>query len=328
MSRVAKILFSPHLSKIDQKKSGKIANALTIKTYREIWNELGSFAKHELNLIDMQALESHHIEEYMRQKMTHNITEQRAELISSAIGKLQTGLEHLGLEFNNSYQYKPYDFEIRKIILKEARQLGLIKETSKQKNYSRAYENPLALIDAISDERYKLAAKIQFESGTRLEGILEIYRHTRIKTLKLQINKLEHLITIEKVDREYSIVHQLNGIKKDEFTQTLKGQLLTVEKGGKPGIVQLDTNTYWDLDNIIRSEGKFIINKNIYRKLLKEASQKTAQKYQSTHGLRWNFAQNRMKKLQSVGLSYKQAQQQVSLEMKHFRSDITDHYLS
>ena len=61
---------------------------------------------------------------------------------------------------------------------------------------------------------------------------------------------------------------------------------------------------------------------------LKEAAQTTNQEYQGSHGLRWNFARERFYKIQLIGgLTYDQALQQVSWEMKHERASITEHYL-
>jgi hypothetical protein len=46
-----------------------------------------------------------------------------------------------------------------------------------------------------------------------------------------------------------------------------------------------------------------------------------------SHGFRWTFAQNRVRIYQDHGYRYEQALQGVSWEMKHFRPDITEHYL-
>lgn len=49
--------------------------------------------------------------------------------------------------------------------------------------------------------------------------------------------------------------------------------------------------------------------------------------WNGTHGLRYNFAQERMEELQMQGYTYRDALEQTSLEMGHSRPEITEHYL-
>lgn len=322
---LAKMLFVPNLSKIEQKRTGLLANAQTIETYREVWNELAIFTKSMYGIKDLQKLSSEHIESYMLAKASQNITEQRLELISSAIGKLETALEMLHPTGVNDHQI--YDFSIRQRILNESRDMLLVKETSDEPLYARNYENPTALIDAIVDKTFQLAASIQYEGGARLEAVLRIDQETLIKTVKLHDNHLGE-IPHKIIDQAYARVAQLQGMKVDLYDHHEKGQLLTIEKGGKPGIVQLSQKTYKQLETHLAHYGVFEINIHRYRRALINASKKTNQSYNGTHGLRWNFAQKRFRDLQILGkLTYEQALQQVSWEMKHERAEITEHYL-
>ena len=57
-------------------------------------------------------------------------------------------------------------------------------------------------------------------------------------------------------------------------------------------------------------------------------AKKSDQKYNGSHGLRWNFAQNRMDyHMTHGGLTYEAGLVAVSDEMGHVRGDITEHYL-
>lgn len=322
---LAKVLYMQGMSKIEQKQTGYLANAKTLETYREIWNELAIFTKSMYGIKDLQQLDSVHIQTYMLAKASQNITEQRLELISSAIGKLQTALEKFST--CHSQKQQTYDFSIRQTILDESRDDLLVKETSDEPKFARNYDNPLALIEAIEDEKFKLAAHIQYEGGARLEAVTRIDEKMVLKISKLIDNNLE-MIEFESIDGIYSNVKQLQGFKKDKFVQVYKGQLLTVEKGGKPGIVQLNQDTYHTLEAFLKKHRIFEINANAYRRGLMNAAQATHQTYNGSHGLRWNFAQKRFQELQVRGnLSYEQALQQVSWEMKHERAEITEHYL-
>jgi hypothetical protein len=72
---------------------------------------------------------------------------------------------------------------------------------------------------------------------------------------------------------------------------------------------------------------KFTFDRHQYRLALKIAASKSGQQYCGSHGLRWNYAQERFVALQQSGLTREEALVQVSHEMGHSRGDITEHYL-
>ena len=265
----------------------------------------------------------------MLTKSSQNITEQRFELISSAIGKLEVALMKFYDKINLGVPsvHQTYDFSVRQKILNEARNTLLVKETSDEPAFARNYENPKALIEAITDEKHQLAALIQYESGARLEAVMRIDKYMTIHTSKLITNHLED-IEYEVINEDLVKVPQLQGIKRDPHDNIEKGMLLTIEKGGKPGIVQISISAYQKLQKFLEIDGVFEINIAKYRRALIKAARKTDQNYNGSHGLRWNFAQRRFNELQILGnLTYEQALQRVSWEMKHERAEITEHYL-
>jgi len=331
---LAKILFKPGMPKYEQKSTGFIANAATLETYREVWNELGIYVKDEFAIKDLQALTHEHIEAFMIEKSYQDISEQYLELISSALGKLEIALGKLNAHFcleNPHYaktKDRTYDFSIRQQILNDARKNKLVIETSDDPNFTRAYENPKALIDAMEDPSFKLAAQIQYESGARLEGVKRIDQYTPIKTRKLADNTLEDIIEYTRIDEHYSKVTQLQGTEFDVLEGTQKGRIFDIEKGGKPGILLVSVNTYQLLKAYLLKHETFLIVPDKYREALKEAAKITQQKYHGTHGLRWNYAKERLFKIQVIGgLTYEQALQEVSWAMKHERASISEHYL-
>lgn len=62
-----------------------------------------------------------------------------------------------------------------------------------------------------------------------------------------------------------------------------------------------------------------------YREALKENV--TGEDYNGTHGLRYNFAQERVEELKEQSYTHSEALSQTSLEMGHSREEITEHYL-
>lgn len=270
----------------------------------------------------------------MIEKSYQNVSEQYLELISSALGKLEIALCKLNAHFcskNPLYAQtkdRTYDFSIRQQILNHARNHNLVTETSDDPNFTRAYKNPKALIDAIDDPFFRLAAQIQYESGARLEGVKRIDQYTRIKTHKLTDNTLEDIIEYTRIDENYSNVEQLQGTEFDVLEGAQKGRIFDIEKGGKPGILLVSVDTYQIVKAHLLKHETFLIDPDKYREALKKAAKITHQKYQGTHGLRWNYAKERLFKIQVIGkLTYEQALQEVSWTMKHERASISEHYL-
>ncbi|ADU66175.1 integrase family protein [Desulfurispirillum indicum S5] len=155
---------------------------------------------------------------------------------------------------------------------------------------TRAYEAPGKIIESLSGT-FQLAASMQLESGARISEISTIH------------------------------ASQLN---PDRNSVTVQG------KGGKIRELQLSENTYMKLEEAIGAAHKetFSLSGSFYRSALQVAAKHSNQKYTGSHGLRWNFAQNRMAELTGgQGKPYEQALVQVSQEMGHERGSITEHYL-
>lgn len=97
-------------------------------------------------------------------------------------------------------------------------------------------------------------------------------------------------------------------------------------KGGKVLTKDLSESLRQDLEQRFK-HGELKIDHDSYRADLKRAAEETGQEYQGSHGLRWNYAQNRMTELKNEGRSYYESLGVVSREMGHERPDITEHYL-
>ncbi len=165
-------------------------------------------------------------------------------------------------------------------------------EVLERNQQTRAYENPKALINSIQNQDYKIIAQAQHEGGFR-------------------ISELNHLS--EKNFKEGNVFQVISG------------------KGGKDREVPLSKETYNALKSLLdkadKSDGKYKFNMNDYRNTLKEAAQVSNQPYTGSHGLRWNFAQEKFSELQREGRTYEQTLQEVSNLLGHERPDITEHYL-
>lgn len=296
-SQLAKQIFEAGAKKEDRINPNhehyqKVASFKTMESYRSIWNNFFNYLKEHWAIKDFEKIESEHIQAYMEYKVEYYPSKQYLEKISAALGKLEITLNLFSK--NISKHEKDYDFSIRQTILDNARDLKLVAN-----NYhNRAYSNPELLISNLKNPLHKLAAKIQYEGGARIEGVALI--------------KSEQLI----------------GVKIDFITKSKKKAIFTKEKGGKEGKVLVSCTTYEELEKVILRDGKFKIKRQDYYNDLKQAAIASNETPEASHGLRWNFAKRRMFEYGKAGYSYEDCLQQVSYEMKHNRASITQHYLA
>jgi integrase len=159
-----------------------------------------------------------------------------------------------------------------------------------KENINRSYSNPIALVEHISQHTlYGLSAKLQLYAGLRIDDATNFN--------KLHINDNNTL----------RVIRSKGGI--NYATKKLSQRLIEELQEAKKQNVNID--------------------KGEYRNALINASKETSQDYQGSHGLRYNYANFRVKELidSDSGLSLKESQLQCSLEMGHSRVEIVEHYL-
>ena len=270
----------------------KVSSFLTMKTYRDIWNNFFNYLQEHWNIKDCEKISSEHIVAYMDYKIEYYSSKQYLEKISASLGKLEIALNHFVKDIYN--EDRKYDFSIRQVILDEARDLDMVAN-----NYhNRAYVNPNLLIQNLQNPLHKLAATVQLEGGARIEGIALIKES------------------------------QIKGYGFDSISNKEVGIIETKEKGGKVGDVLVSLETYNTLASHFSKNKYFKINRQFYYEDIKQAALKSNETPEASHGLRWNFAKRRMFEYAKVGYSYEESLQEVSHEMKHNRASITEHYLS
>jgi len=269
-----------------------IHGGATMNQYASTWTQFAYFAKAELGLKNLENVTGQHVLEYLDHKAEIGTGRDHLNTEMAALGKLEQALEKWS--------------EIRSLG-KEYDLRGAI-ETFREdtaraipaNDMIRAYSDPSALVAAVpTGTAANLALKILAESGGRItEG-------TRIEAA------------------------QLRGLATDPHTGKSVGQFSFVGKGGKGNVGSMTPQTYAGLERMINVNGHFEVSKQEVRDALKEAAEATGQAYagHGAHGLRWNFAADRMQELQEHGMSRDQALAEVSCEMGHNRASITEHYL-
>lgn len=293
---MAKIIFCEGAKKVEKIDPNhphfqKVSSYKTMESYRSIWNNFFNYLKEHWLLKDCEKISAEHVAAYMDYKIEYYPSKQYLEKISSALGKLEIALKHFA---KNIYGVdRDYDFSIRQVILDEARDMRYVVS-----NYhNRTYINPELLINNLIDPLHKTAAKIQYEGGARIEAV--------------------SLIKNEQLRGEYF----------DEITQSMKYSILTKEKGGKEGNINITVETYSELLQYFNQHKIFKIKQQNYYNDIKQSVIKSKEVPEASHGLRWNFAKRRMFEYAQAGFTYQESLQQVSFEMKHNRSSITEHYL-
>jgi polyhydroxyalkanoate synthesis regulator phasin len=152
----------------------------------------------------------------------------------------------------------------------------------------RVYKDVTALVGALKSDVHRLAAALIRETGMRATEA------SLINPSQLKDDNTLYYKSKGGQDNERTISQELADKLRDTFTKN----------------------------------GKFSFNQNAFRDDLKNAAEVTKQKYQSIHGLRWNFAQDlAWKCVFKDKMTPDEARLVVSKALSHHRPAITDHYL-
>jgi site-specific recombinase XerC len=260
----------------------------TADTYREVWRSAFDHAKGE-GCKDVEKLTSQHIQSYLQGRVESGVARSTFAKEAAACAKLEQALNRYSEAHNrgNGYDFRAGISEARSGAGDLSRFEG-----------SRAYERPAELVQAVSNRDHQIAAAIQYESNARVHEVAQIR------------------------------AEQLKGYREDSASGQ-RGVIQIQGKGGKITDKLVSPQTYRAVAQAIQERGQYKISEDAYRDSLKAAAAATGQRYdeRSTHGLRWNAAQERFSQLQVHGATYAQALAQVSQELGHERSEITLHYL-
>jgi len=261
----------------------------TKENYLDKWEEIARFAKEEYGIRDLEKISTDIIKEFLEEKIEKGVSYTHWSGYAAAVCKLEKALNDYSTKYDrgNSYDLRQAVSQLRPVAAAE------LPRFEGQRNYA----DPNKLICVIKNPAHQLAAKIQYESGLRIAGATSIRPE------------------------------QLRGITSDKFTGKAVGQISYIGKGGKAGTAQMSPVTYAQLVEHIARHGSFAVSQDGYRGAMKQAAKLTGQQYNGSHGLRWNFAQERFCELQAAHVSYETALGAVSNELGHNRIGITYHYL-
>ncbi len=251
------------------------------------------------NLLDTQMVlvdMSDYLEERLDNHVKKNHSRQTLETTLSALGKFQYSV--------NNY-IEQHVSEITRLdveLLREefyAKGRKLLRKSSKLFS-NRAYPDPVRLIENIVNGTHQLQASLQYEGGLRAEGA----GAPSNRCVKNPLTK-----------------DCLLGIAADPATGSSKGVVASQEKGGKVTEHYVSVETYLRVEEYIGMNGLLESEYSQYLKSITIAARATGQyaRGRGSHGLKFNFAQERYLECVQCGLTHEQALQNTSLETSHFR---------
>jgi len=172
-----------------------------------------------------------------------------------------------------------------------------IRECPDKALFDRAYSDVQVVVAGLPDDKTGLAGRFLQESGCRIAEACRID------------------------------ASQMKGLSVDKYTGREIGRVLVTGKGGHQYIVNPSKSTYEAVQREIESSGRFDVKQSDLRQAVEKAAG-DEYKNRGCHGMRYNYAQERMHELQSVGISRDEAKAIISEELGHHRPEITETYLA
>lgn len=151
---------------------------------------------------------------------------------------------------------------------------------------NRAYFDALSIKNEMNNTPFSVSADLQHEVGLRASDSLD--------SSKWRIND-DNTLTIE--GSKGGITYQTKPLSDDLLQKVAEAK-----------------------------EMNYKANYTEYKDTLKQAVESTGQEWNGTHGLRYNFAQERVLELREQGYTESEANGITSLNMGHSRLEITQHY--
>lgn len=266
----------------------------TLDKYRQVAIMFGRWIKEEYGCRwDISATTEDNVWHFLMHYIDLGVALRTWRTYASALNKLALALTMYSLKTRSglTYDFRSAIDSLRPVA---AAELELDDETKE-------YVDPVGLIRNIEDVRCHVAAAVQNEGGARI--------------------------------REAGLIRaeQLVGTGVDDVTGRAIGKIFlpsVAAKGGRTRVINVATQTHADLSEIITREGELRIDDDSYRRILAKAAQATSQRYTGSHGLRYCFAQRRLKECLASGMGEVAAMLRVAQEMGHSRPGITLTYVS
>ena len=289
-------------ARTELKNSGKSGTSLAVagktdihanrtnENYFDRCVELANWTRDLDGTRDVEKITASHVATFLAEKIDAGVSLSHWSGYAAAFNKLEMAQERFALSVRAID--KDFGYGAATVALRAEAHAELHRFQG-----TRNYTDPRSLISAIRSEPARLVASIQLESGLRITAAANI------------------------------TADQLRGMVKDKYTGEERGQIQYICKGGAVLKGTVSQATYAALQSHILNKGELRLDHKSYRAELKAAAVTTGQVFNSSHGLRWNYAQVRYADLLGRGIAHEKCLGVVSEEMGHHRISITEHYV-
>lgn len=252
--------------------------------------ELAEYTRDEYGIKDVMAIEPEHVQNFLLDKIEAGISLSHFSGYVASFSKMESAMQ--AYSDKNGLE-RTWDVRNGINELRDIAKTELDKDVK-----ARDYDNPRSMIDNLERADHRLVASMQLEGGFRISEALDVK------------------------------ASNLKGLTHDAVSDSMVGRIeIESGKGGKANVASVSPETYKELQQHISEKEGMKISPDGYRNGLKEASERTGQDYHGSHGLRWNFAQDRFSEAITNGMTHEQALGLVSHELGHERISITNLYL-
>jgi integrase len=252
--------------------------------------ELAQWARDYDGTKDVEQITAAHVTAFLAEKIDAGVSLSHWSGYAAAFSKMEQAQEKFSLSVRNEEKSFGYRAVTEALRPEAHAELHRFRGT-------RNYDNPSALVSAMKSDIGRLISAIQHESGLRIAAATHV------------------------------TAGQIMGMITDRYTGEQRGQLQYVCKGGAVLTATVSHRTYAAVQSHVLSNGELRMDHKGYRAELKAAAMATGQGFNSSHGLRWSYAQERFAELMSRGIGYERVLGVVSTEMGHHRISITEHYV-
>ena len=223
-------------------------------------------------------------------------------------------LENIRNDLTNLANYAKAEFQIKDI---REINIDIVSSWFDSKNISyNTASNYMSELNKVSDHFNFTRNEIKDLRADLKKELPKTELETRAyKNLEKIELKEKHQAAFE-LQRDYGL--RVNASTHIDLNKQLNGNTLTFrEKGGKLSQKELNPTLAQKIkENAV--DGKYEVNKRTYARDFQKQIEKSAQKYNGTHGIRHSYAQKMLEN---------HSKAEVSKELGHTREEITDTYL-
>lgn len=272
----------------EQGKAMGIYERATLVKYNNIYKQYLRAERAEGRPMDLKATTAAKVDAWLTSKWEGGCSPSTMRGYCEAMAKLEGMLETVLSKNGQTWQHT----ESMNNVLAEHRAEANAATLPIGERQPRAFEDPQAVVAAISDPRAQLAAELQLATGLRV-----------------------HDVTYVRVNADGSLdINSKAGYRDPQFAVPSR-LVAELREFGKGNMLPDGSTTY------------NLISYKQYSGALKAAAESCGERYTGTHALRHNYAQASYTEHRTNGMTDLQARSAVAEELFHHRTCVTYNYI-